>query len=32
VKVVTVTVRDSTGRLWSSERSTFDPLTGQLSS
>jgi prepilin-type N-terminal cleavage/methylation domain-containing protein len=32
VKVITVTVTDSTGRLWSSERSTFDPLTGQLSS
>jgi prepilin-type N-terminal cleavage/methylation domain-containing protein len=32
VKVITVTVRDSTGRLWSSEQSTFDPLTGQLRS
>lgn len=32
VKVVTVTVADANGRLWSSQRSTFDPLTGQLTS
>ena len=28
VKVITVTVSDSTGRQWVTERSTFDPLTG----
>jgi prepilin-type N-terminal cleavage/methylation domain-containing protein len=30
VKVITVTVADSNGRRWASQRSTFDPLTGQL--
>jgi prepilin-type N-terminal cleavage/methylation domain-containing protein len=28
VKVIEVTVTDSNGRRWASERSTFDPLTG----
>jgi prepilin-type N-terminal cleavage/methylation domain-containing protein len=32
VKVITVTVTDQSGRQWASERSTFDPLTGQLTS
>jgi prepilin-type N-terminal cleavage/methylation domain-containing protein len=32
VKVVTVTVTDASGHQWSSQRSTFDPLTGQVSS
>ena len=32
VKVVTVTVADANGRLWASQRSTFDLLTGQLAS
>ena len=31
VKVVEVTVTDSNGRRWASERSTFDPLTGLTS-
>ena len=29
VKVITVTVTDSTGRQWISQKSTFDALTGQ---
>ena len=32
VKVVLVRVADSNGRQWANQRSTFDPLTGQLAS
>ena len=32
VKVIEVTVADANGRRWASQRSTFDPLTGQLTS